>query len=61
LNHSTADVGVRNLYSFIPKLRRAIRRVSAFGFEEGQDFRAFLRESSGGRPSREYTLSIDMA
>ena len=32
-----------------------------FGFTENQDFRSFLSESTGGRPSKEYTLSMDMA
>jgi len=37
------------------------RRIADFGFLTGQDFHAFLRESSGGRPSKEYTLTMDMA
>ena len=32
-----------------------------YGFEEGTDFCSFLSESTGGRPSKEYYISIDMA
>lgn len=38
-----------------------VRRIGEYGFSEGQDFCSFLSESSGGRPSREYAISIDMA
>lgn len=37
------------------------RRMSEYGFEEGQDFCSFLSESTGGRPSQEHQLTIDMA
>lgn len=37
------------------------RRIADYGFTEGQDFCSFLSESSGGRPSREYHLTLDMA
>jgi anti-repressor protein len=38
-----------------------VRRVEDYGFSEGKDFCSFLSESSGGRPAREYAISIDMA
>ena len=37
------------------------RRVEDFGFLEGSDFCSFLSESTGGRPAREYMLSLSMA
>jgi phage anti-repressor protein len=38
-----------------------VRRIEEYGFQEGIDFCSFQRESSGGRPAKEYHLSIDMA
>lgn len=37
------------------------RRISEYGFQDGEDFRSFLSKSSGGRPSREYHITLDMA
>jgi phage anti-repressor protein len=37
------------------------RRLTDFDFVEGVDFCSFLSESQGGRPSKGYALSIDMA
>lgn len=37
------------------------RRISDYGFEDGKDFCSFLSESSGGRPAKEYALSLSMA
>lgn len=37
------------------------RRIADYGFTEGKDFCSFLSESSGGRPSKEYALSLSMA
>lgn len=36
------------------------RRVEKYGFEEGIDFSSYLEKSSGGRPSKEYILTLDM-
>lgn len=36
-------------------------RMIAYGFNEWQDFCSILRESTGGRPSIDHALSIDMA
>lgn len=36
-------------------------RVKQYGFIEGEDFLPSLGESTGGRPSTEYQLSLDMA
>lgn len=37
------------------------RRIADYGFEDGKDFCSFLSESQGGRPAKEYVLSLDMA
>lgn len=37
------------------------RRIGDYGFEQDKDFCSFLSGSTGGRPSREYVLTIDMA
>lgn len=37
------------------------RRIKDFGFVENTDFCSFLSESSGGRPSKEFSVSIGMA
>ena len=36
-------------------------RMCEYGFEEGKDFCSFLSESTGGRPSVNHQLSLDMA
>ena len=36
------------------------RRINNYSFEEGLDFSTFLSESTGGRPSKEFILSLDM-
>ena len=35
-------------------------RMCEYGFKEGRDFRSFLSESTGGRPSTDHALSISM-
>ena len=37
------------------------RRIKDFGFVENTDFCSFLSESSGGRPSKEFSVSLGMA
>ena len=37
------------------------RRVEEYGFGEDKDFCSFLSESQGGRPAKEYAVTIDMA
>lgn len=36
-------------------------RMLRYGFEEGLDFSSFLSESTGGRPSQDHILKMDMA
>lgn len=38
-----------------------IARMIDYGFADGTDFQSFLIESSGGRPSTDHALTIDMA
>lgn len=37
------------------------RRIAEYKFKDGKDFRSFLSESTGGRPPKEYTLTLKMA
>lgn len=37
------------------------RRIQDYDFEEEKDFSSFLSESDGGRPTKEYAISLDMA
>lgn len=38
-----------------------IRRIVEYAFIENKDFSSFLSESTGGRPSKEYIITLDMA
>ncbi len=37
------------------------RRIQDYDFEEEKDFSLFLSKSDGGRPTKEYAISLDMA
>jgi len=58
-------VNARHLHQFLEvhhQFRDWIKhRIEEYGFEEGKDFREFFSESTGGRPAKEYALSVDMA
>ena len=41
--------------------KKWIDRMCEYGFEESKDFWTKMSESTGGRPSTEYELTIDMA
>lgn len=41
--------------------KRWFDRMSDYGFKEGRDFWTFLSKSTGGRPSTDHQLTIDMA
>lgn len=54
----------RDLHSFL-EIQTAFkdwiaRRIEEYGFVEGNDFCSFLSESQGGRPAKEYSLTLDM-
>jgi anti-repressor protein len=70
---TTADIGentvetvnARDLYEFLG-VKTAFkdwigRRIEEYDFQDEKDFCSFLSESSGGRPSKDYFLSLDMA
>ena len=54
-------VDARGLWEFLeietPFRDWVKRRIENYGFRENKDFRADLRESQGGRPSKEYLLT----
>jgi anti-repressor protein len=57
-------VSARELHKFLDvktEFKDWMPRMLDYGFCENIDFSSFLSESSGGRPSKEYALKIDMA
>lgn len=58
-------VSARELHAFL-EVQTAFkdwiaRRIVDYDFDDGIDFCSILSESSGGRPSREYYITLDMA
>jgi anti-repressor protein len=64
VNNDTQTVSARELHEKLG-IKTAFKdwmpRMIDYGFEEGKDFSSFLSESTGGRPSKDYEISIDMA
>ena len=64
-NGGQPGVDARELHEFLQVGRDFTswikQRIEKYGFIEGQDFSPDLGKSNGGRPSTEYTLSLDMA
>ncbi|WP_455481274.1 antA/AntB antirepressor family protein [Bartonella sp. B12(2025)] len=58
-------VNARELHAFLEVKTNfkdwIIRRIQDYKFKEEYDFCSFLSESSGGRPSKDYHLTLDMA
>lgn len=57
-------VSGRDLHAFLEVVTRYndwIVRMLDYGFTEGQDFYSILSESTGGRPSADHVLTLDMA
>lgn len=57
-------VSARELYTFLECKRdftNWCKQMFAYGFSEGKDFTPILAESTGGRPSIDYALTIDTA
>lgn len=57
-------VSARDLHEFLEvstDFRHWFQRMCEFGFSEGQDFRTFLTESTGGRRGQDAAVTIDMA
>lgn len=65
-NELTQTVNARELHSFLMSKQEFANwikdRINQYGFTEGQDFLIILSKTpNGGRPSKEYHISIDMA
>ena len=63
--NAVETVNARELHAFL-EVSTAFkdwiaRRVKDYDFTEGLDFCSILSESSGGRPSKEYYITLDMA
>lgn len=57
-------VSARDLHNYLEidtPLSMWMPRMIEYGFDEGKDFITFLLESTGGRPSTDYALTLDMA
>lgn len=63
-NTDRPTVSARELHSRL-EVRTAFKdwfpRMCEYGFEEGKDFCSILSESTGGRPSTDYQITLDMA
>ena len=63
-NNGKQAVSGRELHRFLEvdsNFTTWFSRMAEYGFVEGADFIPFLEESTGGRPSQDYILSLDMA
>ncbi|ELY1979198.1 antA/AntB antirepressor family protein [Flavobacterium psychrophilum] len=63
-NNGNKAVSARELHAFLEvktDFKDWMPRMIEYGFEEGLDFSSFLSESTGGRPSKEYALTLDTA
>lgn len=58
-------VNARDLHEFLESKQEFSNwikaRIQDYGFVEGKDFLIILSKSAGGRPSKEYHISLDMA
>lgn len=57
-------VSARELYKFLEvgqDFSNWIKRMIEYGFEEDTDFTLILAKSTGGRPTKEYAITLDMA
>jgi anti-repressor protein len=57
-------VNARELHVFLEvktEFKDWMPRMLDYGFEENKDFSSFLGESTGGRPSKEYALTLNTA
>ena len=60
----TPTVSGRDLHAKLKvdtEYRHWFPRMCEYGFQEGKDFRSFLNESTGGRPSLDHEISVAMA
>ena len=66
INYETEEptVSARELYDRLnikSNFTTWFRRMCEYGFEDGKDFFPKMEESTGGRPSEEFAMKIDMA
>ena len=66
VNYETEEptVSARDLHELLQietPFKKWIDRMCGYGFEESKDFWTKMSKSTGGRPSTEYEISIDMA
>lgn len=66
INYETEEptVSARELYDRLnikSNFTTWFRRMCEYGFEDGKDFFPKVEESTGGRPSEEFAMKIDMA
>ena len=64
VNFDTQTVSARELHEQLhieTPFKKWIDRMCDYGFEVGKDFWTKMSESTGGRPSTEYNISVDMA
>lgn len=67
INTSDAEhitVSARDLYEALEvktQFKDWFPRMCEYGFEDGKDFCSFLSESTGGRPSQDAQITVDMA
>lgn len=57
-------LSARELYEFLEvgtHFKDWFPRMCEYGFEEEKDFRSILSKSTGGRPSTDYEITLDMA
>lgn len=64
VNNETQTVDARQLHEML-EVKTAFKdwfpRMCEFGFEEGTDFSSKMSESTGGRPQKNYDVTLDMA
>lgn len=64
VNMDTETVSARDLYDALEigtEFNHWFPRMTEYGFTEGTDFSPKMTESTGGRPSTDYDISVDMA
>ena len=69
VNYAENTANARDVYDYIFKESKTktafnvwiTRAINKYGFIEGKDFQSFLIESTGGRPKKDYAVTIDMA
>ena len=68
INYADNTTSAREVYDFVFKGQEKktafnvwiSRAIQKYGFIEGQDFQSFMIESTGGRPKRDYSVTVDM-